>query len=90
MKNGLLMLLMMTMSVGLKAQTEAQKNQAAQEAERKAKMEASMKLEDKEGWVRKAGIGLDLGQLINVNPYIGCLLYTSFSSNELPNAQLQF
>ena len=30
MKNGLLMLLMMTMSVGLKAQTEAQKNQGYQ------------------------------------------------------------
>jgi|JI10StandDraft_1071094.scaffolds.fasta_scaffold05622_12 hypothetical protein len=71
MKKGLLFFSLILFSLNMNAQTDAQMNQAAQEAERKAKMEASMKLEDKEGWVKKAGIGLDLGQLINVNPYIG-------------------
>ncbi|MEP7195083.1 MAG: DUF3078 domain-containing protein [Saprospiraceae bacterium] len=46
-------------------------NATAQEAERKKLMDASMNLENKEGWVRKGGVGLDLGQLININPYVG-------------------
>ena len=42
-----------------------------QEAARKAAMDASMKAEDKQGWATKGGLGLDLGQLANINPYIG-------------------
>lgn len=42
-----------------------------QEGARKAAMDAAMKTEDKEGWVTKGGLGLDLGQLANINPYIG-------------------
>ncbi|NOT37458.1 MAG: DUF3078 domain-containing protein [Saprospiraceae bacterium] len=50
----------------------AQDNSAAQEAERKKAMEAALKTEDNaSGWTTKGGIGLDLGQLANINPYIG-------------------
>ncbi len=52
----------------ISAQSE---NAAAQEAERKKMMDATMKTEDVNGWFRKGGIGLDLGQLMNINPYIG-------------------
>ncbi|MCC6815680.1 MAG: DUF3078 domain-containing protein [Saprospiraceae bacterium] len=50
---------------------KAQDNSSQQEAERKKAMEASMKVELKEGWVSKGAVGLDLGQLANINPYVG-------------------
>lgn len=34
-------------------------------------MQESMKMEVADGWNQKAGIGLDLGQLLNINPYVG-------------------
>ena len=56
------------MSLFINAQTD---NAASQEAERKKLMDASMKTEDKTGWFSKGGLGLDLGQLMNINPYLG-------------------
>lgn len=44
---------------------------AAQEKNRMEKMQESMKIETSNGWNQKAGIGLDLGQLLNINPYVG-------------------
>ena len=38
---------------------------------REAKLKETMAMEDKDGWVRKGGLGLDLGQLLNINPYAG-------------------
>ena len=46
-------------------------NANLQESERKKLMDASMKTEDKLGWTRKVGLGLDIGQLLNLNPYVG-------------------
>ncbi len=53
----------------ISAQTDEQR--AAQEKERMDKMSKEMNLEVKEGWQTLAGIGLDLGQLLNINPYLG-------------------
>lgn len=44
---------------------------AEQEKKRMEKMQESMKMEAADGWNQKAGIGLDLGQLLNINPYVG-------------------
>ncbi|MBK7360336.1 MAG: DUF3078 domain-containing protein [Saprospiraceae bacterium] len=44
---------------------------AEQEKKRMEKMQESMKMEVADGWNQKAGIGLDLGQLLNINPYVG-------------------
>ncbi len=44
---------------------------AAQEKMRADKVNATMAIEEKEGWSSKAGIGLDLAQLLNINPYVG-------------------
>lgn len=51
------------------AQTDQQK--AEQEKQRLDQLSAKMNVEDKEGWSHKAAIGVDLGQLININPYEG-------------------
>ena len=71
MKKLLVILVLVSWTCSLFGQTEAEKNRAAQEAERMKKMEASLKMDIKDGWTRKAAIGLDLGQLININPYVG-------------------
>ncbi|MBK6702123.1 MAG: DUF3078 domain-containing protein [Saprospiraceae bacterium] len=71
MKKLLVFLVLISWTCSLFGQTEAEKNRAAQEAERMKKMEASLKMDIKDGWTRKAAIGLDLGQLININPYVG-------------------
>jgi hypothetical protein len=68
MKN-YLMLLCILFTLSLFAQTDQQK--AEQEARRLEKIASEMKMEDKDGWHQKAGIGIDLGQLININPYVG-------------------
>ncbi|MBK9729501.1 MAG: DUF3078 domain-containing protein [Saprospiraceae bacterium] len=44
---------------------------AMQEKERLAKLEATMKAASSKFWTCNAGIGLDLGQLLNINPYVG-------------------
>lgn len=51
------------------AQTD--ENRAAQEAERKKKMDEAMKMEEGDGWKFRSAIGIDLGQLANINPYVG-------------------
>lgn len=51
--------------------SQTEENKAAQEAERKKKMDESMKMADGVGWSYKSAIGLDLGQLANINPYVG-------------------
>ena len=53
----------------LMSQTDEQR--AAQEKERMDKMNKEMGVESADGWTSKAGIGLDLGQLLNINPYLG-------------------
>ncbi len=53
----------------LNAQIDQQNDEQA--GKRMEMMNANMKLEDTNGWIHKAGIGLDLGQLLNINPYIG-------------------
>ncbi|MFN8279669.1 MAG: DUF3078 domain-containing protein [Saprospiraceae bacterium] len=58
-------------STGLSTLFAQADNAAAQEAERKKLMDASMKMEEKDGWIRKGALGLDLGQLANINPYVG-------------------
>jgi hypothetical protein len=62
----LLSILLISSAIG---QVDQQK--ADQEKARMDQMNASMKMEDANGWSRKAGIGLDLGQLLNINPYVG-------------------
>jgi hypothetical protein len=53
----------------LNAQISEQNNEQAKK--RMDMMNAVMKLEDQNGWIHKAGVGLDLGQLLNINPYVG-------------------
>jgi hypothetical protein len=72
MKKFILPFLLLTSVISLFGQTEDEKNRAAQEAERKKKLEATMGTVGAEnGWARKGAIGLDLGQLFNLNPYLG-------------------
>ena len=72
MKKFILPFLLLTSVISLFGQTEDEKNRAAQEAERKKKLEATMGTVGSEnGWARKGAIGLDLGQLFNLNPYLG-------------------
>lgn len=63
MKNFLLHFLFITLSVSAIAQND--------DKAREDKLKATMATEEKEGWARKGGLGLDLGQLMNVNPYAG-------------------
>lgn len=69
MKKILLFLLMFIVTDN--AFTQISEQNAAQEKKRMDEMNTAMKMENKEGWSGKAGIGLDLGQLININPYVG-------------------
>jgi hypothetical protein len=69
MKNRLLCILFLVSGMMATAQTD--ENRAAQEAERKKRMDESMKMEDGEGWKFRSAIGIDLGQLANINPYVG-------------------
>jgi uncharacterized protein YceK len=69
MKKILLFLLMIIVADNGFAQISEQN--AAQEKKRMDEMNAAMKMENKDGWSGKAGIGIDLGQLININPYVG-------------------
>ncbi|MBK9271043.1 MAG: DUF3078 domain-containing protein [Saprospiraceae bacterium] len=69
MKKSMFFFLFLFSNVLLFSQTE--ENRAAQEAERKKKMESATTLGDSEGWQYKSAIGLDLGQLVNINPYVG-------------------
>ncbi len=64
-----LLLATLTLTISLSAQTDEQR--AAQEAERKKKLEALMTTDEAEGWQKKGGLGVDLAQLLNINPYIG-------------------
>lgn len=69
MKKTLFSLLLLALSnLGF---TQISEQSAAQEAERNKKMEATMAMETSEGWQKKGGVGFDIGQLINLNPYIG-------------------
>jgi hypothetical protein len=49
----------------LNAQISEQNNEQAKK--RMDMMNAVMKLEDQNGWIHKAGVGLDLGQLLNMS-----------------------
>ncbi len=69
MKRILLFFFLMSLMNSASAQIDEQK--AEQEKKRAEQLAAAMKLEDQDGWHLKAGIGLDLGQLININPYVG-------------------
>jgi len=69
MKKQFLILCLILGSIKLYSQVD--ENRAAQEAERKKRMEAAIALEDAEGWKYKSAIGIDLGQLVNINPYVG-------------------
>ncbi|HEX5625311.1 MAG TPA: hypothetical protein VFX48_04780, partial [Saprospiraceae bacterium] len=69
MKNTLTTFLLTLFLTTAFSQVDEQK--AAQEKARMEKLNAAMKVEDEMGWNRKAGIGLDLGQLLNINPYVG-------------------
>ncbi|MBK8956716.1 MAG: DUF3078 domain-containing protein [Saprospiraceae bacterium] len=69
MKNLMFTTLAMCLALFASAQTDEQK--AAQEKARMDQLSSSTNLEEKEGWTRTAAIGLDLGQLLNINPYLG-------------------
>ncbi|HRI00590.1 MAG TPA: DUF3078 domain-containing protein [Saprospiraceae bacterium] len=58
--------------LGAMAFAQTEENRKMQEDERKKKMDAQMGgMTEKEGWARKGGLGLDLAQLANINPYAG-------------------
>jgi hypothetical protein len=67
----LFLLFPVIMLVFSSAFSQISEQNAEQEKKRMEQLNAAMKLEDKEGWSRRAGIGIDLGQLININPYVG-------------------
>lgn len=69
MKNLTLVTVFMFCASIIWAQVDEQR--AAQEKERMDKLKSETNLEDKEGWLHKTAIGLDLGQLLNINPYPG-------------------
>jgi hypothetical protein len=69
MKKNLMFILLMGLMASSYAQISEQN--AEQEKKRMDQMNAAMKMENEDGWSSKAGIGLDLGQLININPYVG-------------------
>ncbi len=69
MKHVILVPAILLGTLSMYAQTSEQT--AAQEKIRMDKLNAGVAVEEKDGWTRKGGIGLDLGQLLNINPYVG-------------------
>lgn len=69
MKNLIILSSLTLSSFSIFGQVDEQR--AMQEKERLEKLKSESKLEDKMGWVHNAAIGLDLGQLLNLNPYPG-------------------
>ena len=63
MKKVFLQFLLLTVTLSAFAQND--------DKAREAKLKETMTMEDADGWVRKGGLGLDLGQLLNINPYAG-------------------
>jgi hypothetical protein len=63
MKKVFLQILLLTVTLSAFAQND--------DKAREAKLKETMAMEDADGWVRKGGLGLDLGQLLNINPYAG-------------------
>lgn len=62
-------MLVLSFATGLIAQTDEQR--AAQEKARLDQLGAATKDADAEGWTHRGAFGLDLGQLLNINPYPG-------------------
>lgn len=69
-KNKCLLIISLLAIESINAQTSEQN--AAQEKERLDKLSKQTSMDETtDRWNKKGGIGLDLGQLININPYVG-------------------